>query len=139
MYKKYLGKGNPMFGKSGKLTPRYGKPLSKNRCQWFDVQGIKCQGSFERRFIEACFKHKIDHFARNTERFYLKDSKGEFTYLPDFNVQGQLIEIKGWVGPNSKRKLQAIKDNDLPVTVLFEKELIEFENTGYYNQEEIPD
>ena len=33
------GKLNPMFGVR---SPMYGKPLKKNRCQWFDVDGIRC-------------------------------------------------------------------------------------------------
>lgn len=121
-------KGKPKL-LHGKSHPNYGKPLKKNRCIWFNVNNIKCQGTFEKRFVETCLKYNIS-VTRNIKRFHLKDERGEFTYLPDFNSNGQLIEIKGWVGPNSKRKLQAIKDNDLPVRVIYEKELIEFEKNG---------
>ena len=117
---------------SGSKHPLYGKPLKKNRCQWFNVNGIKCQGTYEKRFIEACFKYGI-LVSRCTDRFFLKDIKGEFTYLPDFNISGYFVEIKGWQGPNSKRKLKAIVDNKLPVVVLFEKDIIKFENTGVFH------
>lgn len=61
----------------------------------------------------------------------MKDDKGEFTYLPDFLIEDRdLIEIKGWLGPNSRRKLKAIVDNHLPVKILFEEQLKHYEANG---------
>lgn len=120
---------------AGSNHPLYGKPLKKNRCQWFTVNGIKCQGTYEKRFVEACFKWNVP-VIRNTERFYLKDEKGEFTYLPDFLVRTSLFEIKGWVGPNSSRKIKAILEQKLKVTVIYKNDLFKFENDGHLHVSE---
>lgn len=85
---KKKGVNSHFFGK----TPS----IKSGRCQWFEVNGIKCQGTFEKRFVEACIKYKIP-VKRNTKRFFLKDSLGEFSYLPDFVLNDSLVvEIKGW-------------------------------------------
>jgi len=96
-----------------------GKENKKNRCKWFSVNGIKCQGTWEKRFVEACFKWNIP-VKRNEKRFFFEDNRGKFSYCPDFVINNQIYEVKGWVGPSSVRRFNAI--SKLPIKFIFEKE-----------------
>lgn len=117
---KITGIGNPMYGKPA--------PKGSGRCQWFTVNNIKCQGTWERRFVEACFKWNIP-VKRSQKRIYLKDQIGEFTYNPDFLINNnQIIEIKGQSDNRWLRKLPFI--SQLKIKVLYEQELKHFELTG---------
>lgn len=114
----------------GAKNPMYGKPAPRGsgRCKWFNVNGVNCQGTWEKRFVEACFKRGIP-IKRFGKRIYLKDSNGDFTYNPDFLINNkQIVEVKGLGDNRWLRKLPFILE--LKVHVLYESGLIHFEKTG---------
>jgi len=88
--------------------------------------------NLEKRFVEACFKWNIP-VKRSHKRIYLEDLKGEFTYSPDFIIyNNQIIEIKGQSDLRWVRKMPFLKQNN--IIVLYEKDLVNFENTGEINE-----
>lgn len=59
---------------------------------WYD--GIWCDSTWELAFVIWCKNHgKV--VARNTERFDYEFNGKKHYYLPDFVVDGELVEIKG--------------------------------------------
>jgi hypothetical protein len=122
-----IGKVRPR----GKNCPNYGRKNKKNRCKWFNVQGIKCQGGLEKKFVEACIKWGIP-VKRNRHRIHLKDNIGEFSYCPDFIIFGkQLIEVKGWLGPKALRKYNAVKKIKIPIKFMFKNDIEFLGYNGY--------
>lgn len=115
------GSGNPMYGKPC--------PKGAGRCKWYWVNDVHCFGTYEKRFAEACFKWNIS-VKRVNKRNYFEDAQGKFSYLFDFIINNnQIVEIKGWKeNPQWLRKLPFLEE--LNVIVLYEKDLINFENTG---------
>lgn len=67
-------------------------------------KGFWCDSSWELAYLIYCLEHSIK-IERNTERFtYIFNGK-EFKYLPDFIVDGTLIEIKGIWTDKEKAKI----------------------------------
>lgn len=96
------------------------------RCQWFLVNDIKCRGTYERRFVEACFKWGV-FVERNYKRFYFEN----FTYSPDFYCKDlSLIEIKGIFNEGNLRNLNECKSKGIRIFLVFKEQLKEFEKTG---------
>jgi hypothetical protein len=94
----------------------YVKGSGRGKKGWY--KGIFCDSSWELAYVIYCLDHNIS-ICRNTEkRTYVWENK-EYNYLPDFVVEGKLIEIKGWRTPIWEAKLASNKD----VTVLYENDL----------------
>lgn len=82
--------------------------------------GIFCDSSWELAYVIYCLEHNID-IQRNTEiRKYIWEGK-ERNYIPDFIVDFQLIEIKGYNSPQWEAKLNSNPD----VKVLYKDDLKE--------------
>lgn len=77
-----------MKGRTGGYRP--GSGVGKSG--WYD--GIWCDSTWELAFVIWCQTHG-KHVERNTERFDYEFEGVKRKYLPDFIVDGQLIEIKG--------------------------------------------
>jgi hypothetical protein len=83
---------------------------------WYN--GFFCDSSWELAYVIYCLEHSID-IKRNIEkRQYIWNGEIK-TYIPDFVVNGDLIEIKGYKTKQWLAKLAANPD----VTVLYEKDL----------------
>ena len=83
---------------------------------WY--KGFFCDSSWELAYVIYCLDHNIK-IQRNTEkREYIWNDKYR-TYIPDFVVENQLVEIKGYLSPQWEAKLRYNPD----VTVLYEKDL----------------
>ena len=105
------GENNAMFGKT---------PVRKFKC--FEYKGEYLDSSYELEYVK--YLDSIDiPWIRNYKRIYLKDENGIFTYVPDFIVNGKLVEIKGWFGPRTQRIIKALKENNIEVTFLGRLEL----------------
>jgi hypothetical protein len=118
---------------AGKNGPRYGitPSISCGRCRHYYVQGIHCQGTYELRFVRACFKWGVP--VRNVvRRLRLCDSKGDFTYLPDFKIPGRqgFVEIKGKLYHTAHRKIVTCIKAGIPIHVMTLKYIKHFEHTG---------
>jgi len=145
----YGRKGNlhPMFGKnitlehkeriskavSGKNNPMYGKPCYWNtkHCKWYRVGGIRCQGKYEKIFVESCLNWGLK--VKRNEKFFEYEFFGrKRTYTPDFIIEGinGFIEVKGYFGPRSKVKFFACKNKGVEIRLVLKKELFEFQKTG---------
>lgn len=83
---------------------------------WY--KGFFCDSSYELAYVIYCLDHKIN-IVRNTEkRQYIWN--GEIRkYIPDFIVDGKVIEIKGYKSPQWEAKLKANPD----VVALYQQDL----------------
>jgi hypothetical protein len=101
-----------------KLSPEARENLSKRmsennpggRSKWYEVEGIKVQGKWEKAFIEFCIQKNIK-CNRGKRIAYLMEGKvRSYTpdfYLPDLNLY---VEIKGrWWG-NDRQKMIHVLD-----------------------------
>lgn len=117
----------------GKLAGMYGKSASKNagKCKWFKVNGITCQGTYERRFAKACAKYNMQ-IVRVQKRLHLCDHASAFTYLPDFKMHALrgFIEIKGLLSYKAFRKIKACWKSNIPIHLLTLRGIQKFEQTG---------
>lgn len=117
-----FGKDNPRFG----ITP----PEDSGCYKWYWVNNVHCQGTYEKRFAEACFKYNVS-IERNQKRFYFGEDKHEFSYGPDFYCKDYgLIEIKGLLNQRNLKNLNECKRQNIKILLVFKKQLREFERNG---------
>lgn len=105
-------KHNPAKKMGIEARKRLSKRMSENnpggRSKWFEVNGKKVQGTWERNFAIYCNENNIK-WDRCKPWKYVLDGK-ERNYTPDFYITEKdlYIEIKGrWWG-NDKRKMEAV-------------------------------
>jgi len=82
---------------------------NESHVKWFEVNGVKVQGTWERdvaiKFVENQIKFERKVLPYSRTRHYTPDF-----YLPEFDL---FIEVKGWLSDNNKRKYgQVIKEYD---------------------------
>ena len=88
---------------------------------WY--KGFFCDSSYELAYLIYCLDHGID-IKRNTEkRQYIWQGKIR-NYIPDFVVDGNYVEIKGYKTPQWEAKLYHNPD----IIVFYEKDLTEVFN-----------
>lgn len=79
-----------------------------------------CSSTYELAFIIYCLDHNIS-IIRNT-KYYEYEYKGKtHKYYPDFLVNDEFIEIKGYWTNMVDIKIQAVKDK--PIKILYYKDL----------------
>ena len=85
---------------------------------------IWCDSSWELAFVVYCLEHGI-HIERNHEyKEYIFDNK-IYKFYPDFIINGtELIEIKGFITPKNKAKIEQIND----VTFIYKKDIKKYIN-----------
>lgn len=94
----------------------YVKGLGCGKKGWY--KGIFCDSSWELAYVIYCLDFNLN-IVRNTEkRKYIWKGLHK-NYIPDFIVNGVLIEIKGWSTPVWEAKLQCNPD----IKVLYKKDL----------------
>ncbi|MFA7143330.1 MAG: hypothetical protein WC175_05085 [Candidatus Dojkabacteria bacterium] len=103
------------LAKDGKFGG-YRKGSGRGKSGWY--KGFFCDSSWELAYVIYCLEHNIK-IERNTKRFKYEFENKIHEYIPDFIVEGQLIEIKGYNTKQWQAKLSAVPD----VKVLYEKEL----------------
>jgi hypothetical protein len=96
----------------------YIKGSGRGKKGWY--KGFFCDSSYELAYVIYCLDHKIQIERNTTKRLYEFEGKTK-TYIPDFLVEGELVEIKGYKSPEWEAKLAANSD----VKVLYEKDLTE--------------
>ncbi len=68
------------------------------------INGIALDSTYEIAFY---LEHRCDNIIRNTKRFPFKDSY----YIPDFVINGEFYEIKGYTTEVVYEKLQAMRES----------------------------
>ena len=85
----------------------YVRGSGRGKKGWY--KGFFCDSSWELAYVVYCLEHNIS-IQRNTEkRKYIWNNK-EKNYIPDFIVDGKLVEIKGWHTPEWEAKRIANPD-----------------------------
>jgi len=83
---------------------------------WY--KGYFCDSSWELAYVIYCLDHNISIKRNTKKRQYIWNNKVK-NYIPDFLVEGKLIEIKGYKTKKWLAKLSANRD----VEILYEKEM----------------
>lgn len=105
------GRLNPAWGKSNKGSQIHGH---------FGIyKDIKFRSSYELKFAAWCDANK-KKWSYEPKRFDL----GDLTYCPDFLVDGEWTEIKGWITPRAVRAHELFRMHGHQLTVLFKADLI---------------
>lgn len=94
---------------------------------WY--RGIWCDSSWELAYVIFCLEHDIS-IKRSKRRLSYTHKGQQCTYVPDFEVNGKVVEIKGV----HTKKWDAKHKANPSVTVLFEsdlKEVFEYVHTKY--------
>jgi hypothetical protein len=94
---------------------------------WY--KGFFCDSSWELAYVVYCLEHGID-IKRNTEKRHYIWQGIIKNYIPDFIVEGNVTEVKGYKTKQWLAKLEANPD----VKVLYEKDLkpvLEYVKTKY--------
>jgi hypothetical protein len=95
-----------------KLSLRQSLHNSGGKSKWFEVNGIKVQGTWERDFALKLNESRIE-WSRGTSFIYHRDNK-EKRYTPDFYLPSidRFIEIKGvWWGSDKEKMSLVIGQN----------------------------
>lgn len=99
----------------GSASPRWGKPPAHGKR--IEHKGHVFRSSYEVRCADALDRKGIK-WEYEPRRFDL----GDCTYLPDFYLPEQDVywEVKGWLGPNSQRKINRFREvhPDIPLVVV---------------------
>lgn len=85
---------------------------------WY--KGFFCDSSWELAYVIYCLDHNKNILRNKEKREYTFNDEIK-NYIPDFIVDGQLIEIKGYKTKQWEAKLKANPD----IQVLYEEDLID--------------
>ena len=94
----------------------YIRGSGRGRKGWY--KGFWCDSSWELAYVIYCLEHDIYIKRCKEKRTYIYQEK-TYRYYPDFEVDGQIIEIKGWESEQTKIKRETNPD----VLFLFEEDL----------------
>lgn len=94
----------------------YNPGSGRGKKGWY--KGIFCDSSWELAYVVYCMDHGIK-IERNTHRLQYEWEGKVKTYIPDFIVEGNLIEVKGYLTEEVRAKHEA----NPTVRMLLEKDL----------------
>ena len=94
----------------------YRQGSGRGKKGWY--KGFFCDSSWELAYVIYCLDHSIN-IKRNTEKRTYEYKGKVKNYIPDFIVEDEIVEIKGF---ETKEWLAKLKSNP-DVKVLYEKEL----------------
>ena len=98
----------------------YRKGSGRGKHGWYD--GMHFDSTYELAYYIYCKLHNLD-IKRCTDRYGYINTKGESrTYYPDFRVNGEIVEVKGYYTPDVALKIQAVNE---PVKLLLPDNLKE--------------
>lgn len=100
-----------------KSSGGYRKGSGVGKSGWY--KGYWCDSSYELAWVIYNIEHNIS-FTRNKQKYeYYWDNKKKY-YIPDFILNGEIIEIKGYLNKQTIVKLNLIPN----LKILFKKDLI---------------
>ena len=79
-----------------------------------------CDSSYELAYVIFCIEHNID-IQRNTQKYQYNWEGKIKNYIPDFIVEGDIVEIKGYNSDQWQAKLKCLPN----IIVLYEEDLTE--------------
>lgn len=95
----------------------YRKGSGRSKHGWY--KGFWCDSTYELCFIIYCLDHKLD-IKRNSNTYnYVFGNKKHF-YIPDFIVEGIIVEIKGYYNQLVDIKTESV---GRPVIILYKEDL----------------
>ena len=95
----------------------YRQGSGRGKKGWY--KGFFCDSSYELAFVIYCLEHDKNITRNLSRRKYIWEGK-ERNYIPDFVVEDELIEIKGYKTKQWEAKLKFNPD----VIVYYEKDLV---------------
>lgn len=114
----YLNDKGHKFYKPGSGGYRKGSGTGKHGY----YKGIWCDSTYELAYLIYCLDHNIN-IKRNNEIFnYIYENK-QLKYHPDFIVENNLVEIKGYYSQMVDAKINAVLNKNIPIKVLYKKDL----------------
>ena len=96
----------------------YRQGSGRGKKGWY--KGFFCDSSYELAYLIYCLDHNID-IKRNTEKRKYEYQGTIKNYIPDFIVQGEFVEIKGYKSDQWEAKLKSNPD----IKILYGKDLKE--------------
>ena len=103
-----------------KANPNQGGPgRGGGRGKQGRYKGYWCDSSWELAYIIYCLDHDIK-IVRNTKKFEYIFEEQQYNYVPDFIQNGVYIEIKGYVTPQWRAKLEGFSE---PLVVLYAQDM----------------
>lgn len=90
-------------------------------------KGIRCESSYELIYLVYCLENGIK-IERNNKYFLYKNTKGETKkYYPDFYLpdSSTYVELKGYKDNNVDLKLEAVKEANIKINILYKADLID--------------
>ena len=97
----------------GNQNGRLAKGCGRGKKGWY--KGFFCDSTYELAYVIYCLDHNID-IKRNTEYFTYEYKGKQHRYYPDFIVNGELIEIKGYHSDLVDIKLKSVNK---PIKILY--------------------
>ena len=92
------------------------------RFKYGTYKGFHCDSSWELAFVIYCCDHSIE-LIRCKERFtYIDESGEEHSYFPDFIVDGNYFEIKGWKSNQTDLKIKYFP-SDKNLTIIYSEDI----------------
>lgn len=118
------GKTKPLPPMSDDARASLSKRMSENnpggKSKWYEVNGIKVQGTWERNFALWCNEQNIK-WIRPASLIYEIEGKRK-RYCPDFYLPDKelYIEIKGYWWGNDRQKMKAVLDQypDIKIKII---------------------
>jgi predicted nuclease of restriction endonuclease-like RecB superfamily len=101
------------------------------KSKWYEIDGQKVQGTYEKQFAEQLVKEGIDweKIKTNNHLFKYKVDGKIKSYAPDFYIPSMnlYVEIKGFWWGDDETKMKTIRDQckDKKVIVIFGKEKLD--------------
>ncbi len=94
--KKFRGKNNPMYGKFGELNPHFGKLAKHGKHSFREDLNHSCRSKWEANYARYLLwiNKKYSYESKTFPIILPKGEKG--TYTPDFLVENEWQELKGW-------------------------------------------
>lgn len=93
---------------------------NSKHCDWYEVSGVKVQGSLEKRLAEFLVKNDIT-FKRVKKIFQNHRSYTPDFYIPTFDLY---IEVKGFLYEKDKEKMRLVLlENDIDLRLAFLKDI----------------
>jgi len=115
-------KNNTKFYCNRKCNPilgGYRKGSGRGKSGWY--KGIYCDSSWELAYVMYCKDNNID-IARNKSFFEYEWNNNIHKFYPDFIVEGNLVEIKGYSTKQWKAKLNEFP-TEISLTVIYKEDI----------------
>ena len=86
--------------------------------------GFQCDSTYELAYVIWCNENGLE-IERNKEywEYFDPGRNGTFKFYPDFIVDGKLVEIKGYHTPVVDLKMNAVRNADKEINILYKDDL----------------